>query len=104
MLRRSDWLDRLLDLVKDVCGVPEDKLSRLESRVRNEYGGDVVRYIARFGRRELARRDARILAELERGLTYREVADRVGCAVSTVAKVRKAALCRRMPEVVRRSE
>lgn len=102
-MRRQDLIDRLLDIAARTCGLSAEQVDTVEKRLRGEFGGDRIAYLARVGRRQIAKRNERILNELARGRTLREVAALVGCSAATVCEVRKSALRRSSPANVQRS-
>lgn len=95
-MRSPDLIDHLLEVTARTCGLDDDQVARIEARLRKDFGGDCIHYLAKVGRRQIERRNRRILIELSRGRPMREVAAELGVSVGTVAEVKKAAPCRPM--------
>lgn len=87
--RPDDFVSWIVDLAAAIGKLDPDQKDLLEDQIRQDWGGDTA-YIARTSWRNVAERDAAVLAELARGKSVRAVASKFCLGIGTVHRIRHA--------------
>lgn len=85
----DDFVSWIVAIAGAIGKLDDDQKALLEDRIRQDWGGDTA-YIARTSWRNVAERDAAVLAELKRGQSVRAVASKFCVGVGTVHRIRHA--------------